>query len=43
MKEYISPELKLKQIDIDDILIVSDDGFIDFDQFDEEFLGGLMR
>jgi hypothetical protein len=37
MKEYISPELKLKQIDIDDILIVSDDGFIDFDQFDEEF------
>ena len=37
MKEYISPELKFKQIDIDDILIVSDDGFIDFDQFDEEF------
>ena len=37
MKEYIFPELKLKQIDIDDILIVSDDGFIDFDQFDEEF------
>ena len=37
MKKYIAPELKLKQIDIDDILIVSDDGFIDFDQFDEEF------
>ena len=37
MKEYISPELTLKQIYFYDILIVSDDGFIDFDQFDEEF------
>ena len=37
MKEYISPEIKLKQIDIVDFINVSDDGFIDFDQFDEEF------
>ena len=38
MKEYFAPELLIKDIDFDDILVVStDDGYVDFDQFDEEF------